>query len=793
MLDYNQPIDRARPEAAQQRPQAGFSVLELVNLLWRRKIAIAAAALLGATLAVTVGKSLTPRYTATAQLLVDPRELQLVDRELTPRAQDVSGMSMVVESQARLITSNSVLLQVIQQTGLDKDPEFGGGGDAKTMMSSLLGLVGLQPRAPSAAEAKEVQLAALDALNKHITIRKTEKSFIVDIEVWSTDPAKAAMLANTLTNVYLTESRNSQASAARRATTDLSGRLKELRERLRNAETALATYKAQNNFVGTQDSLISDQQLSASNQRLSAARAATMDAQARLDQIEASRRTAADAGANPEALQSPTIANLRAQYADARKKYAEQAGELGPRHPALRQTEKQVEDLKRTINEEIDRFAQSAKNDLTRARDFEASLNRALEAQKRQSVQLSQAAVRLRELEREADASRDVYQSFLKRSRETEEQETLNTSAARVIGEATVPQRRSFPPAMSLFAMIGFIFGAIAASGWFVVAELLSAGAAAPAPAPARRERTPAPQAPRAPEPARASEVPSPQPQPVSRAPDVAQPLPEIAAPPLQPAAVERPLIEKPLIARLQEADVIHTLGAILATGGGVDLTRLGWPTLRPGFPLTSLLNAWRDMRAAVARRGGGKAMPVVALVGGSETIGRSVTALNFALAAARDGVRVLMIDADHLAHSLSKKVNRNGKSEPSRLGWLSNGSKAAREIRTVNGISVLPAADGDAGKATEAIRKAIAQARSAGGYDLVVLDGPMTPLAAGSRKLLDDVDALVAVLPTSLDINDGLEEILSTLGRAERKLVGVVLDELTPATQARQRGRQYA
>jgi|GEM_PF-1453503 len=793
MLDYNQPIDRARPEAPQRKPQAGFSVLELANLLWRRKVAIAAAALLGATLAVTIGKSLTPRYTATAQLYVDPRELQLVDRELTPRAQDVSGMSMVVESQARLITSNSVLLQVIEQAGLDKDPEFGG-GEGASLMSSLLGLIGLQPRAPSAAERKEVQLAALDALNKHITIRKTEKSFIVDIEVWSTDPAKAAMLANTLTNAYLAESRNSQASAARRATSDLSSRLKELRERLRNAETALATYKAQNNFVGTQDTLISDQQLSASNQRLAAARAATMDAQARLDQIEASRRTAADAGAIPEALQSPTIANLRAQYADARKKYAEQAGELGPRHPALRQTEKQVEDLKRTINEEIDRFAQSAKNDLTRARDFEASLNRALEAQKRQSVQLSQAAVRLRELEREADASRDVYQSFLKRSRETEEQESLNTSAARVIGEATVPQRRSFPPAMSLFAMIGFIFGAVAASSWFAAAELLFAGATAPAPTPARPQRTPAPDATRAPQRARASEVSEASPpQQVSRAPEVAQAPPELAAPPLQPSMVEKPLIEKPLIARLQEADVIHTLGAILATGGGVDLTRLGWPTLRPGFPLTTLLNTWRDMRTAVARRADGKAMPVIALVGNGETTGRSVTALNFALAAARDGARVLMIDADHQARSLSNKLNRRGKSEPSRLGWLSIGGKDAREIKTVNGISVLPAAGGDAGKATDAIRKAIAQARAAGGYDLVILDGPAVPLSAGGRKLLDDTDALVAVLPTSLDINDSLEEILTALGRAERKLVGVVLDELTPAAQTRQRGRQYA
>jgi uncharacterized protein involved in exopolysaccharide biosynthesis/Mrp family chromosome partitioning ATPase len=735
-------------------------MLELVSLLWRRKIAIASAALIGACLAVTVGKSLTPRYTATAQLYVDPRELQLVDRELTPRAQDVSGMSMVVESQARLITSNSVLLQLIQQANLDKDPEFGGGGDGKSLMTSLLGLIGLQPRAPSTTDIKDVQLAALEALNRHITIRKTEKSFIVDIEVWSTDPAKAAMLANTLTNTFLTDSRNSQALAARRATSELSGRLKELRERLRNAETALATYKAQNNFVGTQDSLISDQQLSNSNQRLSAARAATMDAQARLDQIEANKRTAADAGAIPEALQSPTIANLRAQYADARKKYAEQTAELGPRHPALRQTEKQVEDLKRTISEEIERFAQSAKNDLTRARDYEASLNRALEVQKRQSVQLSQAGVRLRELEREVDASRDVYQSFLKRSRETEEQETLNTSAARVIGEATVPQRRSFPPAMSLFAMIGFIFGALAAASWFVAAEHLFNGANAPEPR--RRERTPAP--------------------------DATRPQPEPAAPP--PALA---LVEKPLIARLQEADVIRTLGAILATGSGVDLTRIGWPTLRPGFPLTTLLNALRDMRAAMARRAGGRTMPVMALVGAGDTTGRSVTALNFALAAARDGSRVLMIDADHQAHTFSNRINRPGKSEPGKLGWLSIGGKAAREIKTVNGISVLPATESDAGKAADAIHKAIAQARSAGGYDLVILDGPAMPLSAAGRKLLDSADALVAVLPTSLDINDSMEEILAALGGAQRKLVGVVLDELTPATQARQRGKQYA
>jgi uncharacterized protein involved in exopolysaccharide biosynthesis/Mrp family chromosome partitioning ATPase len=759
MLSYDQPINQAKPDdrKAPPRGSAGFSVLQLTRLLWRQRVAIATAALICACAAVVIGKSLTPKYSTTAQLYVDPRELQLVDRELTPRTQDLSGLAMVVESQARLITSNSVLLRVIQDTGIDKDPEFG--GESRGMLASLLGLFGLEFR--SSGEAKPGQTPALEALNRHINVKKTDKSFIVDVEVWSYDPAKAAMLANALSSAYLAESKTSQATAARRATTDLSGRLKELQTRLRNAENALATYKAQNNFVGTQDTLISDQQLSASNQRLAAARALTLDAQAKYDQIEASRRAATDAGAIPEALQSPTIANLRAQYAEARKRLAELTSELGPLHPSLRQMEKQVDDLRRTVNEEVDRFAQSAKNDLTRARDYEASLNNALEAQKRQSVQLSQASVRLRELERDVEASRDVYQSFLKRSRETEEQESLNTSSARIIGEATVPQRRIFPPAMSLLAMIGFMFGALAAAFWVVAADQLSSEADEQQPARAEK-KTPAPP---------------------SKAPPEDQPRP-------QPAVAS---IEKPLIARLQESDVLRTLSGILTIGGIPDVTRMGWPTLRAGFPLMSFLNAMRDMRAALAKRSPANAIPVLAAIGAGGSRDRSIAVLNVALAAARDGARVLVIDADHATHSLSSRINRLGKSEASRLSWLSIGTKASRAIKTANGISILPAIKGTGAKSADAIRKAIAQARSAGGYDLVILDGPAMPWAAPDRGLLDIADGLVAILPVDLDINDCMDEIIAALGGAERKLVGVVLNELKPAAVNRQRGKQYA
>ena len=109
-----------------------------------------------------------------------------------------------------------------------------------------------------------------------------------------------------------------------------------------------------------------------------------------------------------------------------------------------------------------------------------------------------------------------------------------------------------------------------------------------------------------------------------------------------------------------------------------------------------------------------------MAVIGTGAAQDRSIAALNIALAAARDGVKVLMIDADHATHALSDKVNRPAKREASRLGWLSIGSKASRAIETANGISVLPAITGSDVKSSEAIRKAIAQARSAGGYGLV-------------------------------------------------------------------------
>jgi uncharacterized protein involved in exopolysaccharide biosynthesis/Mrp family chromosome partitioning ATPase len=732
----NQAAPEQRPPAA--HPSPGFSLFALSALLWRRKAEIALSALIFAAATVAVGKCLTPKYMATAQVYVDAHQSQPADDETEPRSQDGSDLAMAIESQARMITSNSVLLQVIQDTQLDKDPEFRG-----------------------AAAGDAAQATALETLRRHIVVTRPDHSFIVNIEVWSTRPAKAAMLANAIANAYVAETGKWHALAARRATANLSDRLKALQERLRRAEDALAAYKMQNNLGDGDDGQISDQQLSASAQRLAAARAATLNAQAKYDRIEAGLQDPTDAEIIPETLQSPTLARLYAQYEKARRRYAELTGELGPEHPALRQMESQVEDLRRAIKEEVEQMAESATNDLARARDYEASLNQTLEAQKRQRAQFSQTSGRLRELESNAEVSRDVYQSFLERTRQAEDQQSLDTSRAHVINDSTVPLPRTFPPAMSLLAGIGFLLGALAAAVWLAAADRLL---------PETGEMRPA-------EPETAT-VASPSIQPPEYLP---QPEAAVSA------------IEKPLIARLQESEVVRTQSSVLTVGALPDLTRIGWPTLRIGAPVKTFLKTVEEMRAAVMRRPSSGAIPVMAVIGAGASEDRSIAALNVALAAARSGSRVLLIDADRTSRALSNQLHGPGKHRSGRFGWLGIGTKAAFAIETANGISVLPVNRWSDTRVSEVICKAIAEVRSLGGYDLVILDGPASPWSAADRRLLDIADALLASLPVNLDINDCVREMIAALGDTEHKLIGFILNELHPAAVDTRRDRQLA
>jgi uncharacterized protein involved in exopolysaccharide biosynthesis len=442
-------------------------------------------ALACAGMAYGASRLMTPRFMATAQIFVDPRGIQVFDNELTPRQQDSNAAINFVESQARIVTSQSVLSRVIDSERLTEDPEFNGQGGANRAVALLRSLGLGRPDAESLA-SRERQ--ALNALYDRVIVRRPERTFVIEVTVRAADADKAARLANAVSHAYIDSQTAARADAARRATQSLTNRLDELRSRVRVAEERAEDFRRRNGLVGTRTQLVSEQQLTDANSQLAQAQARVAEAQARSEQIQASLRTASQAGALPEAVMSPTIAALRGQQAEARRRLADAQTEFGPRHPTVRNAQAQVSDLDRAIADELGRIAQAARADLDRARAAEATQRRTVEQLTSLASEAGQAFVQLRELQREVDVNRNLLQAFLSRSRETSELERLDTSNARIITVAQPPRDRVFPPRGVVMALAGFVVGGGLGVGLALAAALLRFGGGRPAPAPAPRQ-----------------------------------------------------------------------------------------------------------------------------------------------------------------------------------------------------------------------------------------------------------------------------------------------------------------
>jgi uncharacterized protein involved in exopolysaccharide biosynthesis len=214
---------------------------------------------------------------------------------------------------------------------------------------------------------------------------------------------------------------------------------------VRDSERNVEQFKQQNNLVGAGKRLVNDQQLEELTTQLTLARSATTEQKARVDQIERLMKADADPDTIAEAVQSQTVAALRAQFAELVRQEASASALLGDRHPeiaVLRQRRKQHQQL---ITDELKRTAAAARNDYARAIANENALAANLETMK-SKVQLSGGAmVRLRELERVVEANRAIYEVFLVRTKELNEQEGVDTANTRVIAEALAPNRPSTP------------------------------------------------------------------------------------------------------------------------------------------------------------------------------------------------------------------------------------------------------------------------------------------------------------------------------------------------------------
>ena len=438
---------------------------DLWRILARRRRTIAVTAALFTALALAYCVVTRPLYTASSQLLIDPRDRQVVTNDLNASAVAPDGGITQVESQVRVLQSSAVLLRAIAKTGLATDPEFGGpatGAMARLSQSLADLLLGGGDRDP--------ETVALASLRRKLAVKRADKVFVVDIVVTTTGADKSARIANAIAEAYLADQADARVQAARRASGELRARLDSLRNDVQAAEARLDTFKAENGLIASSGRIVNEQQLSDINVRLVAAQARTAEAKSRLQQVRDLRGNLLGKGSTPEAVASIVIERLRAQYAELSSKEADLRVALGDRHPSLLAVQAQRADVRRLIEAELDRIAQSSETDYRRALANEATLTTSLDALRQGSVKTSRASSRMRELEQDVDASRTVYNSFLLRSRELTEQASVDPTNARIIGVATPPSEASWPLRLAI-VLIGVVGGLSVGAGLALALE----------------------------------------------------------------------------------------------------------------------------------------------------------------------------------------------------------------------------------------------------------------------------------------------------------------------------------
>ncbi|MBN9245634.1 MAG: GumC family protein [Mesorhizobium sp.] len=486
---------RFEPERRGETPRGRRQVtlLELVSRIWKAKLWALAGGLLFGLACVAVLPFLKPVYEASSQIYIDPQDLQLLKNDLTPAVSGGDSGVLIVESQVRVMQSASVLKLVVKNLDLTQDKEFGGGGSG--FLSSLLGRSGQTSTDPVDQ--------AVQNLEKNINVVREDRTYIITVYARSHDAARAAEISNAVVNAYLQVRDMQRTDQANSAADTLDSRLATLQAAVKVREDAVEKFKADNNIVDTNGVVLAESRLGQNNTVVATAEDAMNKRKVERDQLQQLLAHPEQFLSSPVATASPDLMRLRGELDRAETQLSLLEVTLGARHPRILVAKSGVAAVRRAIDVEMSRLARNADIAYDRAKsDYDAAVA-SLKPLVSQVQDIDTARIQLRQLQRDADSTRAVYEEALTRSRQAREQGLVNTLNAQIITLASTPLRRKSPPSAKVMLVLAVGLGMCLGLASGIGYGLLRESEGKPAPARGRRPNPVPTRAPaRAPNPA---------------------------------------------------------------------------------------------------------------------------------------------------------------------------------------------------------------------------------------------------------------------------------------------------
>ncbi len=403
-----------------------------------------------------------PTYTATSNVMIDPRTINA-----TPTDQDVlSGLpadTTTVDTETQILQSNALAERVVQSLNLEQDPEFN-----TALISGLIHkAVPLSALTPLQRQARHEQV--INNVLNDLTVKRQGITRIISVSFTAKSPDKAAKVANEWARLYLSQQLETKYQATKEANDWLSSRLTDLRGQVESAETAVQQYRIANGLLtANNDNSIAETEITTLDQQLAGVKVDQAESEARL--AVAKRQLAAGSTGDDvgEALHSDVIKDLRTQRATVTQHLADLETRYGPLHPDILKSKRQLEDIDSQINAEIKRIMSNLEAQAQVQRQRSASLEGSVSHARGQLAGNNQASVKLNELQRNADAVSTLYQSYLDRFKQTSSQEGLDKTDARIVAYAGLPTAPSAPKvplslAMGFVAALGLSVGSVLA------------------------------------------------------------------------------------------------------------------------------------------------------------------------------------------------------------------------------------------------------------------------------------------------------------------------------------------
>src|SRR5690606_10669276 len=154
--------------------------------------------------------------------------------------------------------------------------------------------------------------------------------------------------------------------------------------------------------------------------RKSAARLQRAEAQGQYRQLHAMRAGGWERLATiPAVLGHPLIQQFKADEAKANAKVEELSRRYGARHPAMEGARSELNAASASLKGQVEQIVAGIERNYQLAVANESSLRASFNANKAQIQDISSKEFRLRELQREVDANRALYDTFMTRLKET--------------------------------------------------------------------------------------------------------------------------------------------------------------------------------------------------------------------------------------------------------------------------------------------------------------------------------------------------------------------------------------